>query len=181
MNMLEQYSGVVDESALISLCQSQHSAAEIRYQEREVRTTSTTPSLCNLCTSQRVRSAYGCSNTIWSETLVLVGICECVGIAWKVFVRKEQYQDFEHNTWRQRLEIAQRRGEPLLPLHWLCNNAVKEVSTWEVTSGQNRRHIWATSIQSERFHKDRQASMQSQHVDNKGAHERVKHKSTRPP
>jgi hypothetical protein len=35
-------------------------------------------------------------------------ICECVGIAWEVFVPREQYQDSGHNTWRQQLEIAKR-------------------------------------------------------------------------
>jgi hypothetical protein len=49
------------------------------------------------------------------NTSVGCRICEC--IAWEVFVAEEQYQDFEHNTWRQRLEIAKRRGELFLHLH----------------------------------------------------------------
>jgi hypothetical protein len=65
--------------------------------------------------SQRSVSLRMCQHDMIRNTSVGCRIYEC--IAWEVFVPEEQYQDFEHNTWRQRLEIAKRRGKPLLLLH----------------------------------------------------------------
>jgi hypothetical protein len=59
-------------------------------------------------------------------------------IAWSVFVLEEQYQDFEHNTWRHDLRLQEaRRDVPDYLEQW-----AKELSAWEGTClGRGERHV----------------------------------------